>query len=275
MDKEFRALERQVAAEPSKLPLLLRAAARAGRLGEYADSFSSYFQLFSQEGLETKIAQANPGYHFLSYQKKIIEFHLSHKGSGNFSSLGTLSFETSLGALRVLFEDGVVNNILNKCLVVCVPACGAQIETAINQFAPEYRGQIEVISYHRTWRQLDRLLEEKYPIIICDEVHKIKNKDAKQSQAVYQLGDQAVYRFGLTGVPISSSLLDVFGLMRFINPEVFGKSYNVFRKKYFQNTPGDLLPRYSIKSSEMEKEIIDAVYQNAVRFVFGLSGNPV
>lgn len=269
MDREFRALERQVAVEPAQFPLLLRAAARSGKLDFYRSSIPSYFQLFSEEELIAKITLSNPSY-FRDYQKKIIAFHLTHPGSGNFSEMGTAKFETAIGALRVLFEDDIAL-VMNKCLVLCVPACKPLIEANIERLLPEHRDKIRVVTYIRSWRIEEELLSEKYPIVICDEAHRIINPHSRQSQMAYKLGDQALYRIALTGCPVLNRIEDIFGLLRFIEPTSLGKSWNAFLKKYFDTifttvNNHHIFPQRTPKPGTIN-EVSDLMYQNAIRFV--------
>lgn len=71
-------------------------------------------------------------------------------------------------------------------------------------------------------------------VLVADEMHKIKSPSAKAHKAVVRLGDQAKYRYGLTGTPILRSPMDIFGQWRFLDRgKTFGQNFFVFRGKYF------------------------------------------
>lgn len=76
------------------------------------------------------------------------------------------------------------------------------------------------------------LSEDPHSIIIADEVHKIKNPQAKRSKVMWQLGKCAQYRLMLTGTPISKNPLDLFAQFRFYDETVFGTRWAAFRRQY-------------------------------------------
>jgi SNF2 family DNA or RNA helicase len=53
--------------------------------------------------------------------------------------------------------------------------------------------------------------------VIADELHRATNP-SKQTRALWAIGDQAKYRFGLTGTPIQDNLDDLWFVLRFIRP---------------------------------------------------------
>jgi SNF2 family DNA or RNA helicase len=57
--------------------------------------------------------------------------------------------------------------------------------------------------------------------VIADEAHSIKNPHSKQTRAVWALGAEAEFRFGLTGTPIDKSVVDLWSILHFIEPNTF------------------------------------------------------
>jgi len=272
MDKELRILERQAAVEPSLLMPLLYAAARSGRLNCYSEHLPAYFASLSSDELSRYIGPSNSLQKFSSRlglpskeeaqkaRREIIAFHLTHPGSGNFSTLGTAKLEIALYTVRILFAE----KLLNKCLIITVPARTESIETDILRLLPDHKNQIRVITYSRSWRKEEELLAENYPIVICDEASRIINPQSKQSRTAYRLGDQAIYRMALTGVPIRNSWDDIFGMMRFIEPNVFGKSRRYFRRKYFTWDNTAILKR--ILKYGVEEEILKLIEPHYIKW---------
>ena len=70
-------------------------------------------------------------------------------------------------------------------------------------------------------------------MIIADEGHKLKEGRTAQSKGMHKLGDKARYRLLLTGTPVANKELDIFSQYRFVNPDIFGKSFIPFRNRYF------------------------------------------
>lgn len=96
--------------------------------------------------------------------------------------------------------------------------------------------QVAVVNYESTWRMEAELMRYDADLVICDEGHKIKTHNTKQSKAVHKLGAKARYRMLLTGTLITNKAIDVFSQYKFLNPYIFGNSYYAFRNKYFDMT---------------------------------------
>lgn len=93
--------------------------------------------------------------------------------------------------------------------------------------------QIAVVNYESVWRLEKELLAFKADLIIADEAHKIKENRTSQSKAMHHLGDKARYKLLLTGTLITNKEIDVFSQYRFLNSEIFGTSFYVFRNRFF------------------------------------------
>lgn len=73
---------------------------------------------------------------------------------------------------------------------------------------------------------------------IVDEASKIKNHTAKRSRVLYRVGERSRFRRALTGTPVTNTPLDMFGIFKFINPQVLGHQYTLFRSNYCQISEG-------------------------------------
>lgn len=109
---------------------------------------------------------------------------------------------------------------------------------------------VAIINYESVWREeiFQALKQWRPDFIIADESQRIKNARAKQSKAMYELGDLAKYKLILTGTPISNHPLDLFGQYRFLDRTVFGGRFYRFRE------------RYAIMGGFQNKEVVQ--YQN-------------
>lgn len=113
--------------------------------------------------------------------------------------------------------------------------------------------QVAVINYESVWR--DQMFEALYKwsadLILADESQKIKGPNTKQSKGLHKLGENAryllktvdrnqyikeqmktPYKMILTGTPITATPLDFWSQYRFLDPDIFGKSFYSFRNRY-------------------------------------------
>ena len=123
--------------------------------------------------------------------------------------------------------------------------------------------QVVIVNYESAWRLEEELLKFNADVIVADEGHKIKTHNAKQSKSLHKLGAKAKYKILLTGTVITNKALDVFSQYKFLNPEVFGKSFYTFRNRYFDMTGyGSYTP---ILKKSMEKELTEKIHSIAYR----------
>lgn len=69
---------------------------------------------------------------------------------------------------------------------------------------------------------------KKYDLIIADESHRLKNRNATQSKILWRLGKLAKYRLALSGTPQGNSPEDYFAQFRFADPDIFGENFKKF-----------------------------------------------
>ena len=90
----------------------------------------------------------------------------------------------------------------------------------------------ETFSAEQSW--LQHAFVWKY--IILDEGHKIKNDLSQVSKALQKLG--AEYRLILTGTPLQNNMLELWALLRWLYPQVFGDNTSELFKSSFDLTRG-------------------------------------
>lgn len=76
------------------------------------------------------------------------------------------------------------------------------------------------------------LLKFKAEAIVVDEAHLIKNASAQRTVTLNRLGRKAVWRRILTGTPTPRNYIDLYSQFKFLDPDVFGTSKNVFLDNY-------------------------------------------
>ena len=67
-------------------------------------------------------------------------------------------------------------------------------------------------------------------VMVCDESHKIKNKQAKQSQSCVELGRLATRKYLLSGTFVANKPEDVWNQVNFLDGGHLLGSYNTFKK---------------------------------------------
>lgn len=97
------------------------------------------------------------------------------------------------------------------------------------------------------------LVAWKAEILVCDEIHWLKDPSSKRSKKVLVIAEQTPYRYGLTGTPIVNSEMDVFGQYRILDlGKHFGTNFFVFRKMYFRDKNAGMpkqkyFPKWEVK----------------------------
>lgn len=151
-------------------------------------------------------------------------------------------------------EAVITLKLLNSTsnLIVCPKSVMLQWKKSIQEFWPEYIGEIlinyteppkmgntYIYNYERIASNpqlLKRLQECHWNTHICDEAHRIKNPKSKRTLAMMSI--PATRRYALTGTPIVNKPDDLFSILQWLNKRYSGKSYWNFTN-YFCNIKTD------------------------------------
>lgn len=87
-------------------------------------------------------------------------------------------------------------------------------------------------SSDRIYLETLRKVTARRVFIVVDESLKIKNKDAKRTERILQLGAEAEYKLILNGTPLSKNVLDLWTQMQFLSPKILRMGYNEFKNIY-------------------------------------------
>lgn len=112
---------------------------------------------------------------------------------------------------------GFGSNRLRGC-VNCDPILAKQAELWDNT-PKDDRERIRPGNPNRCERCDKTLNQIPWKIVVADEAHRAKSPDAKQTRALWAVGDKAGRRVALTGTPISNSPEDLWSVMRFVSPD--------------------------------------------------------
>ncbi|MGV3553614.1 SNF2-related protein [Rhizobium sp.] len=106
--------------------------------------------------------------------------------------------------------------------------------------APLSQRSIVILSYHYAAKLRDELRQVDWDLVVLDEAHKLRNayRPSNQIGQALQWAIEGRKKLLLTATPLQNSLMEIFGLTNFIDPNIFGDP-NSFRSKYV-NAGGDL-----------------------------------
>lgn len=93
--------------------------------------------------------------------------------------------------------------------------------------------QIVLTSYDYSSKLMKRFPDVKWDFIIIDEAHNLRNlKGTKRAKRLFGLSE-GIPKILLTATPLQNSLMDLYGLISFIDTRIFG-SEKVFRQRYIK-----------------------------------------
>ena len=75
-------------------------------------------------------------------------------------------------------------------------------------------------------------IDQPWDLLICDEMHRIKDPKGVQSRAVARIARGVRYRLGITGTPLHHSPLDIWAQYRALDPGVWYQPWEAFRDRY-------------------------------------------
>lgn len=101
---------------------------------------------------------------------------------------------------------------------------------------------IVITSYDYSSKLMKRFPDVKWDFLIIDEAHNLRNLNStKRAKRLYALSG-GIPKILLTATPLQNSLMDLHGLISFIDPRIFG-SEQVFRQRYMKDEDYDGLKR--------------------------------
>jgi SNF2 family DNA or RNA helicase len=186
------------------------------------------------------------------YQKEDVQFLSQLKSAAIFSEMRTGKTPTSLMA----FQQWPVDNLL----IITPSILQQQWQKSVEEWLDKPAYAITYLDKEWRYNFYQKLLSEKDLIIIVskdtfkidspyfkklkkkqlpvipycvivDESHFLRNHQSQQSKSIYLLKD-APYKLALTGTPVVNRSPDIFGILKFLYPEVYS-SYWRFAEQYF------------------------------------------
>ena len=164
--------------------------------------------------------------------------------------------EMGLGKTKQAIDAACVRmdrDVIQRCLFIVPNSLKFNVEQEINTHAPKHYRATVVVDGPKKRRliALEEAMHARFVVInyeaarlhinelkmivdgqmlVCDEAHKIKNKDAQQTKAVQAL--KPGYAVLMTGTPVANKPEDVFTLVDYVQPKLLGKNYWDFVDRY-------------------------------------------
>ncbi|MGO5160482.1 MULTISPECIES: DISARM system SNF2-like helicase DrmD [unclassified Bilifractor] len=120
---------------------------------------------------------------------------------------------------------------------------------------------IVITSYDYSSKLMKRFPDVKWDFLIIDEAHNLRNLNStKRAKRLYALSG-GIPKILLTATPLQNSLMDLYGLISFIDPRIFG-SEQVFRQRYMKDEDYDDLKREltPVLYRTLRKDVADYIH---------------
>ncbi|RHZ36908.1 DEAD/DEAH box helicase [endosymbiont GvMRE of Glomus versiforme] len=184
------------------------------------------------------------------YQEKDVSFLSQQKSVGIFNEMRTGKTPTALA----IFQRWKVPNLIIICPSILQAQWQEAVENWLNQpaYLLSYLSLAErQIIYQKFCQEKNLIIiiskdifkidskyfrdlrKKKKPIFcsLIDEAHYLRNYQSQQSKSLYTLKDSE-YKMALTGTPVVNHPSDIFGILKFLQPEIY-TSYWKFAEEFF------------------------------------------
>ncbi len=204
---------------------------------------------------------------YWKHQQNGIVFVRDKDGSLLWYGMGAGKSYTSIGIIRdhqaqtilIACPKPVVKTWINEFakhttkneFTIIAPTSGSVAKKVIEikkrlDYKHDTKPKIVILNYESIWRPglghtYDKWknLKDKglirntnWDIVFADECQKLKSPGSKISLFFKLLKSKAKKRIALSGTPTPNSPLDIYGIYRFLDPDIFGTSFQRMRMRY-------------------------------------------
>lgn len=139
-------------------------------------------------------------------------------------------------------REWLVHSHVKEEDIIILQGSGAKRLQQLNQLAFNEKGErlnkIIIIAYECLLMPavFERLRDFSAECLVFDEIHRVKNLQAKRSKKAVELARLPQVKIGLTGTPILNSIMDIFMPFKVIvGSKAFSYNFYAFRNEYFQD----------------------------------------
>lgn len=149
---------------------------------------------------------------------------------GSMCIFGDTGFGKTRVATAIMMELYATGKI--KSALICGPKSALDVwPQELSLFTCPIK--VTYLNYERTPSLVDKKLPS-YDLIIADESHRLKNRNAIQSKILWKLGKLAKYRLALSGTPQGNSVEDYWAQFRFVDSDIFGDRFKIFASTFLK-----------------------------------------
>lgn len=120
--------------------------------------------------------------------------------------------------------------------------------------------KVNIINFDILKRNLNKLLERNFQVLIVDEFHLAKNPFAQRADSIIQLNKQSERSLFLSGTPFPNSLKESFHLFNMINEKHFNSFY--FHERNLKNHSQEFMIRRT------RKEVLKDLPEKIRKFIW-------
>lgn len=118
-----------------------------------------------------------------------------------------------------------------------IKGSSADREDGLNCFIATEYSFVLILNYRQLAIHHKLLCSTDYDLLILDEAHRVKNRNAQQTKAAHKLAAKCARVWMLTATPIRNRETDVWSLLHMADPVRFSSYWN-FVNTYFETVPG-------------------------------------
>ncbi|MEM4359802.1 MAG: DEAD/DEAH box helicase [Candidatus Bilamarchaeaceae archaeon] len=89
----------------------------------------------------------------------------------------------------------------------------------------EEGGSIYIVNYDILIDRIDDLIELSPKVLILDEAHYVKNREAKRSKATLRLAERVPHVIAITGTPILNRPAEIYNLIKLVKRDLFPRFF--------------------------------------------------
>lgn len=215
------------------------------------------------EGAQAPVIPFPKGYKFktepMDHQRRALDKSWGPKNFAFFMDMGTGKTKVAIDLLSARAKLGEIQRVL----VVCPNSIKSNWQEEIEKHAtitsnvgivnldkkelpafprPDTTGMVlqwlvvAVESIQGSQRAIDaarKFLLGGTAAMVVDESSRIKNPQARRAKTCVELGEEAAYRYVLTGTPVTQGILDLYMQFEFLDPNIIGVGdHYSFRNQY-------------------------------------------
>lgn len=233
-----------------------------------------------QKREQIKIVEFESAIDPYEHQKYAVTQALRYRKYAFFMEMATGKTKVMIDLFKILKDNDAID-----CMLVILPkpvalswveeaekhGCSVSVmygnkQQRLRKFDPKGINILNYAGAYSLKKELGRF-NDKRICIVLDESSKIKNPGAKRTQLMINVFTQNIFKYILTGTPITQNPIDIFSQYQFLDPKIFSMdSWYAFRGRYCITEQGygsTGKAFYKIVGYKNLRELRDIIHQHA------------